>query len=151
MCIHMPLGTSCRTVSRRWRMSHNPLQPSPKERVMAPHQSHRTGTSSLPTLAQLVAPQHPPIDASLPVVISLALDESALSTSLPRACEVPHLHIQKTTTTDNIIIYIIYIWTDISKNNINQKHTNIINIPRWSKTSPGGSTMSMSPQKSTLA
>jgi hypothetical protein len=27
----------------------------------------------------------------------------------------------KTTTTDSISIYIIYIWTDISNNNINQK------------------------------
>jgi hypothetical protein len=130
---------------------HNPLLPPSEERVMALHQGHCTGASLLPAPAQLVAPQHRPIDASLPMVISLALPESVLSASLPRTREVPHLHMQKMTTTDSINIYIIYIWTDISKDNINQNHTNILNIPRWSKTSPGGNTMSGSPRKSTPA
>jgi hypothetical protein len=118
---------------------------------MAPHQGHHTGASLLPTPAQLVTPQHPPTGASLPMVLSPALDEPTLSASLPRAREVPHLHMKKTTTTDSISIYIIYIWNDISKDNINKKHTNILNIPRWSKTSPGGNTMSGSPRKSTPA
>jgi hypothetical protein len=57
------------------------------------------------------------------MVVSPALDEPALSASPPRAHEVPHLHMHKTTTTDNISIYITYIWTDISKDNINKQHT----------------------------
>jgi hypothetical protein len=65
---------------------------------MAPHQGHHTGASSLPALAHLVTPQHPPTSASLPVVISLTLDETTLSASLRRTREVPHLHIHKTTT-----------------------------------------------------
>jgi hypothetical protein len=130
---------------------HNPLRPPLEEHVMAPHQGHRTGASSLPALAQLVTPQHPPVGASLLAVISLALEESVLFASLSRAREVPHLHMQKTTTKYSINIYIIYIWTDISNDNINQNHTNILNIPRWSKTSPGGNTMSGSPRKSTPA
>jgi hypothetical protein len=81
---------------------------------MAPHQGHQTDASSLPSLAQLVTPRHPPADVSLHAVVSPALDEPTLSASPPRAREVPHLHMQKTTTTDSINIYIIYIWTDIS-------------------------------------
>jgi hypothetical protein len=65
---------------------------------MAPHRGHRTSASSLPSRAQQVAPQHPPTDVSLPAVISPALDESTLSTSPPRAREMPHLHMHKTTT-----------------------------------------------------
>jgi hypothetical protein len=102
---------------------HNPLRPLPEERVMAPHQGHQTNASSLPSRAQQVTPRHPPTNVSLPAVVSPALDEPVLSASPPRAREVPHLHMHKTTTTDSISIYIIYIWTDISKDNINQKHT----------------------------
>jgi hypothetical protein len=102
----------------------NPLWLLPKERVMAPHQGHRTDASSLPSLAQLVTPWNPPVDVSLPTVVSLALDETTLSTSPPRTHEVPHLHIQQKQT-DSISIYIIYIWNSISKNKINQHiHTN---------------------------
>jgi hypothetical protein len=43
----------------------NPLRLPPEERVMAPHLGHRTDASSLPSQAQLVAPRHPPTDASL--------------------------------------------------------------------------------------
>jgi hypothetical protein len=90
---------------------------------MTPHQVHRTGASLLPSQALLVTPQHHPADVSLHATISPALNEMTLSASPPRAREVPHLHMQKTTTTDSIIIYITYIWTDISKDNINKKHT----------------------------
>jgi hypothetical protein len=130
---------------------YNPLRLLPEERVMALHQGHHTNASLLPASAPLVTLRHPPANASLPVVVSLALDEPMLSASLPHTREVPHLYMQKTTTKDSISIYIIYIWTDISKDNIKQKHTNILNIPRWSKASLGGSTMSGSPWKSTPA
>jgi hypothetical protein len=72
----------------------NPLRPSPEERVMALHQGHQTGASSLPSLAQLVTPRHPPSDVSLPTEISPAPDEPTLYATLPRAREVPHMHIQ---------------------------------------------------------
>jgi hypothetical protein len=105
---------------------------------MAPHQGHRTSASSLPSQAQLVAPQHHPADVSLHAVISPALDEMMLSTSTPRAREVPHLHMQKKTTKDSINIYIMCIWTDISKNNINKKtctpntkHTSMVKHLPW--------------------
>jgi hypothetical protein len=113
----------------------NPLQSPPEERVMALHQGHRTNASSLPSRALLVTPRHPPIDVSLHAAISPSLDESTLSASPPRAHEVPHLHMQKTTTTDSIIIYII--WTAISQNNIHQnmhnntKHTSMVKILPW--------------------
>jgi hypothetical protein len=76
----------------------NQLRPPPEERVMAPHQGHRTGASSLPSRALLVTPRPHPTDVSLHVAISPALDEPALSASPPRAREVPHLHMHKTTT-----------------------------------------------------
>jgi hypothetical protein len=72
----------------------NPLWPPPEERVMAQHQGHQIGASSLPSLAQLVTPWHPPTDISLPAEISPAPGEPALYETLPRAREVPHLHIQ---------------------------------------------------------
>jgi hypothetical protein len=115
----------------------NPLQLPSEERVMAPHQGHRTGASSLPSLAQLVTSRHPPTDVSLHAVVSPTLDEMTLSASPPHAREAPHLHMKKTTTTDSINIYIICIWTDISKNNINQnmhtntKHTSMIKHLPW--------------------
>jgi hypothetical protein len=143
--LHTTVGNSCPRCTSTCPQAHR-IEPSPDDGVC-----HHIGASSLTTPVQLVTPQHPPTDTSLPMVISPALDEPALSASLPRTCEVPHLHMQKTTTTDSISIYIIYIWTDISKDNINKKHTNILNIPRWSKTSPGGNTMSGSPWKSTPA
>jgi hypothetical protein len=90
---------------------------------MAPHQGHRTGASSLPSRALLVAPRPHPADVSLHAAVSPALAEPTLSASPPRAHEVPHLHMQKTTTTDSISIYITYIWTDISKDNITKQHT----------------------------
>jgi hypothetical protein len=115
----------------------SPLRLPPEEHVMAPHQGHRTGTASLPSRALLVDPQHPPTATSLPAVIPPALAELVLAASPPHAREVPHLHMQKTTTTDSINIYITYIWTDISKNNIksknihNTKCTSMVeNLPR---------------------
>jgi hypothetical protein len=83
--------------------------------MMAPHQGHRTDASSLPSRAL-------PTDVSLHAAVSSALDETTLSASPPRIPEVPHLHMHKITTTDSINIYIIYIWTDISKDNINKKN-----------------------------
>jgi hypothetical protein len=74
----------------------NLLRPLPEERAMAPHRGHQTDASSLPSRAQLIAPRHPPIDVSLSVVISLALDELVLSASPPCTREVPHLYMHKT-------------------------------------------------------
>ena len=76
---------------------------------MAPHQGHRTDASSLPSQDLLVTPWYPSFDVSLHATVSPSLDESTLSASPPRAHEVPHLHMQKTTTKDSISIYIIYI------------------------------------------
>jgi hypothetical protein len=76
---------------------------------MDPHQGHRTDISSLPSRAPLVALRHPPAD------VSPTLAKPTLSASPPRAHEVPHLHMQKTTTKDSINIYLIYVWTEISK------------------------------------
>jgi hypothetical protein len=90
---------------------------------MALHRDRRTGASSLPSRALLVAPWPHPADASRHAAVSPALVEPALSATPPCAREVPHLHMQQTTTADRISIYITYIWTDISKHNINQKHT----------------------------
>jgi hypothetical protein len=61
---------------------------------MAQHPGHQTGISSLPSLAQLVTPWHPHANVSLPAAVSSAPNEPALSATPPRACEVPHLHIQ---------------------------------------------------------
>jgi hypothetical protein len=91
---HMPSGTSCNTASRRRRMSSKSLRQPPEEHVMAQHQGHQTDVSSLPSLAQLVAPRRPHADVSLPAAVSPAPDEPTLSATPPRAREVPHLHIQ---------------------------------------------------------
>jgi hypothetical protein len=72
----------------------NLLWQPPKECVMAQHQGHQTGVSSLPSLDQLVTPQSPHADVSLPVAVSPAPDEPTLSTTPPHAHEMPHLHIQ---------------------------------------------------------
>jgi hypothetical protein len=93
----------------------NQLRPPSEERVMAPHQGRRTGASLLPSRALLVTPRPHPADTSLHAEVSPALAELVLSTTPPRAHEVPHLHMQQTTTTDRISIYITYIWTDLSK------------------------------------
>jgi hypothetical protein len=66
---------------------------------MAQHQGHQISISSLLSLDQLIATWHPQADVSLqhtalPGAVSLAPDEPALSTTPPRAREVPHLHIQ---------------------------------------------------------
>ena len=67
-----------------------------EEHVMALHQDRRTGTSSLPSRALLVAPRPHPTDASLHVTVSLALTKPALSAAPPCAHEVSHLHMHKT-------------------------------------------------------
>jgi hypothetical protein len=74
----------------------NQLQPPPKERVMAPHQGHQNGASSLPSRALLVAPRPHPTDVSLHVVVSPALAKPTLFVSPPRTRKVPHLHMHKT-------------------------------------------------------
>jgi hypothetical protein len=68
---------------------HNQLRPPPEEHVMAQHQGHQTGASSLPSLAQLVAPRPHHADVSLPAAVS-----PVLAATPPRAREVPHLHMQ---------------------------------------------------------
>jgi hypothetical protein len=47
----------------------SPLRQPPEERVMAHHQGHQTGVSSLPSLAQLVTLWCPHADVSLPASI----------------------------------------------------------------------------------
>jgi hypothetical protein len=67
----------------------NQLRLLPKENVMAQHQVHQTGASSLPSLDHLVAlwPHH--TDVSLPAAVS-----PVLAGTPPHARKVPHLHMQ---------------------------------------------------------
>jgi hypothetical protein len=64
---------------------------------MALHRDHQTGASSLPSRALLVTPRPHLDDVSLHVAVSPALTEPTLSATPPRAREVPHLHMHKTT------------------------------------------------------
>jgi hypothetical protein len=69
----------------------SPLRPPPEERVMAPHQGHRTDASSLPSRALLVTPWHHPADVSLHATVSPALDEPTCSLHLhlaPTRCHI---------------------------------------------------------------
>jgi hypothetical protein len=87
---------------------------------------------------------------SLPSWQSLWLSTSRRYLHLHLASVRCHICTYKQTT-DSISIYIIYIWTAISTNTKHTYQPHQINIPRWSKTSPGGSTMSGSSRKSTPA
>jgi hypothetical protein len=77
----------------------NILQHPSEEHVMAQHQGHQTGVSSLLSLDHLVTPQcsHTNISlqhVALPAAVSPSPDEPTLSATPPRTREVPHLHIQ---------------------------------------------------------
>jgi hypothetical protein len=75
----------------------SPLQQLPPEgHEMAPHQGHQIGASSLVSLHRQVAPQPRPVDASLPAEVS-PLAALAVYITLPRAREVPNLHMHQTT------------------------------------------------------
>jgi hypothetical protein len=124
---HMPSGTSCKTISRRWRISSK----STPATVGGACDGPAPGSSNRHLLAALSGSAgHPATsshDVSLPVAVSSAPDEPTLSTTLPHAREVTHLHKQ---TIDSISIYIINIWMDISKNTKTYIFASSINIPR---------------------
>ena len=129
----------------------NLLQLPPEEHVTVLHQDRRTNASSLPSRALQVAQRPHLVATSLRVEVSPALTEPTLYTTPPRAREVSNLHMHKTSNNRSYQSLYHHKYKLVYQNqNINQD-IQIHNIPQWSKTSPGGNTMSGSPRKSTPA
>jgi hypothetical protein len=106
----------------------NPLRPPPEERVMAPHQGHRTVPPRCPLwLSWSPRGILPPTSLSLRQSLRLPTSRRSLQLYLaPARC---HICTYKQTT-DSINIYIINIWMTISKNTQPYISTSSINIPR---------------------
>jgi hypothetical protein len=87
ICLHMPSGTSRRTVSKRRTISSS---------TPAPHQGHPSGASAPVSRVLLIPPQPHPSDASHPAVVCPALAAQVPGPCPPPAHDVLHLHKHQT-------------------------------------------------------
>ena len=147
----MPLGMSRKTVlKRRTRSSSSPATAGGACDDPAP------GSSKRRLCIDLSGPAGPPTSSSLGCLptrsgLSCSHCAVALNTSTSRLRGATSAHAPNKQTKDGIIVYTSNIYTSLSKNHKINHNTKIHDIPLWSKTSPGGSTISGSPRKSTPA
>jgi hypothetical protein len=149
--VHMPSGTSCNTVSRRRRISSKstPAAAGGACDGPAPGSSNRTPPRCPLGLCWSTHDILPPPPLSLRSSLWLSLSWRSLHLHLaPARC---HICTCKKQQQKIVSASISHTYGLISQKQHKSKTCTMLNIPRWSKTSPGGSTMSGSPRKSTPA